>query len=444
MNNRELYNAFAEIDDTLIRDSAPSSASGPGTRGNTASRRKIVLSVLISAVLLAAGIAAGIILSNYTRSRSNAPAGPDEHIVSDPAATRLSTAEPSATPLASATPGDIDGEDLPDVAIEGESTGNINAILYDFARVEYFGDTEDIAKIDEGKLFELIDAGFVGFLSKRGDTFVDCVPDPEHERMLFEYRGVLYLCCPVRYTYTSSKSDSDYSLIERVFVRYELILPDGSAPTSERDPFKEQEGAKLAITDPTEEQMQIISVYQQLYPEYKDRQPLLGDTDPIRGEVFFVPPEWYNKGYPAILGRHIFEQIGEYRLCAYLQNEEFRFGVFDNDYVLRSEVIAGNNIEDSIANWPCCMFEKGGNYYIAVEFYSARQGIYSSSTVIYALPSLTVVWRDSELLENDPGSEHDQYRFAINGNDFDIYEYEYHNGWMEPRFKERIPIASVI
>ena len=73
MNNRELYNAFAEIDDRLIRDSAPSSASGHGTRGNTASRRKIVLSVLISAVLLAAGIAAGIILSNYTRSRSNTP-----------------------------------------------------------------------------------------------------------------------------------------------------------------------------------------------------------------------------------------------------------------------------------------------------------------------------------------------------------------------------------
>ncbi len=442
MNNRELYNAFAEIDAALISDSSPD--SGRKDRGGSDKKGRIIFPVLISAVLLAAGIAAGIILSNYTRSRSNALSEPDEHIVSYPAATQLSTAEPSATPLASATPGDIDGEDLPDVVIEGESTGNINAILYDFARVEYFGDTEDIAKVDEGKLFELIDAGFVGFLSKRGDTFVDCVPDTEHERMLFEYRGVLYLCCPVRYTYTSSKSGSSHSLIERVFVRYDLVLPDGSAPTSERDPFKEQEGAKLAITDPTEEQMQIISVYQQLYPEYKDRQPLLGDTDPIRGEVFFVPPEWYNKGYPAILGRHFFEQIGEYRLCAYLQNEEFRFGVFDNDFVLRSEVVSGNNIEGSIANWPCCVFEKGGNYYIAVEFYSARQGIYSSSTVIYALPSLTVVWRDSELFENDPGSEFDQYRFAVNGTDFDIYEYEYHNGWMEPRFKERIPIPSVI
>ena len=208
------------------------------------------------------------------------------------------------------------------------------------------------------------------------------------------------------------------------------------------DPFKLHEGEKLSITVPTESQKQIITVYKQLYPEYKDRQPLLFDTAPYEGELIFVPEEWYQKGYPAILGRHIFEQIGDQWLCAYLQNEEFRFGVFDRNFVLHSEIISWSHSPGMNCIWPCKVFEKDGNYFIAVEFYYGHQSIYSSSTSIYALPSLSEVWNDSEVLCNDPQIGYDQYRFEINGDWFDIYEYEYRNGWMEAHYIDRIRIAK--
>ncbi|MBO4327528.1 MAG: hypothetical protein J5950_09685 [Clostridia bacterium] len=216
-----------------------------------------------------------------------------------------------------------------------------------------------------------------------------------------------------------------------------------NSSSDDLDPFKLHEGKKLAITEPDEAQQRIITVYKQLYPECADRQPLLLDTEPYEGEIIFVPEEWYKKGYPAILGRHVFEQIGDQWLCAYLQNEEFRFGVFDRDFVLRSDVISWSHPAGMDCIWPCKVFEKDGGNYIAVEFYYGHQGIHSSSTVIYALPSLREVWNDSKLLYSDPQLGYDQYRFEINGDWFDIYEYEYHNGWMEAHYKESIRIDSI-
>ena len=327
MNKKDLFNAFANIDDSLVRDSVPETGGNSRKNKSDGSQNgaKVVISVLVTVVLLALGIVAGIVISQQMRSRTGLPATSPGQLVSDPTFTDAETIDPVSTPLSTEDPGD-----------------NVDS------------------------------------------------------------------------------------------------------QTPKRDPFKEQEGAKLAITEPTEEQEQIISVYKQLYPEYKDRQPLLGDTEPMDGEVFFVPPEWYYEGYPAILGRHIFVQIGENWLCSYQQNEEFRLGVFDAEFKLLTDVIASDNTGGSNAVWPCSVFEKEGNYYIAIEFYYGHQGIHSSSTVIYSLPLLDEVWRDSELLVNDPQSEYDQYRFVVNGDWFDIYEFEYHDGWMEPHFKEQILISSVL
>ncbi len=216
-----------------------------------------------------------------------------------------------------------------------------------------------------------------------------------------------------------------------------------SSPSDDLDPFKLHEGEKLAITEPNEAQQQIIAVYKQLYPECESRQPLLLDTEPYEGEIIFVPEEWYQKDYPAILGRHIFEQIGDQWLCAYLQNEEFRFGIFDRNFILQSDVISWCHPTGMNCVWPCKIFEKDGNYFIAVEYYYGHQGIHSSSTAIYELPSLREVWNDSEVLSNDPQLEYDQYRFEINGDWFDIYEYEYHDGWMEAHYIDRVRIDSI-
>ena len=216
-----------------------------------------------------------------------------------------------------------------------------------------------------------------------------------------------------------------------------------SSLSGDLDSFKLHEGEKLAITEPNEFEQQIITVYKQLYPECESRQPLLLDTAPYEGEIIFVPEEWYQKGYPAILGRHIFEQIADKWLCAYLQNEEFRFGIFDQDFVLQSDVISWKHHYGMNCIWPCKVFEKDGEQYIAVEYYYGNQGIHSSSTVIYSLPSLREIWNDSEVLCNDPQLGYDQYRFEINGDWFDIYEYEYHNGYMEPHCIDHIRIDSI-
>ena len=227
-------------------------------------------------------------------------------------------------------------------------------------------------------------------------------------------------------------------------------------PTEEPDPTPKPpalsqvriyEGKKQAVTDPTEEQRHIISVYQQLYPEYKDRQPLQYiDMSPsyYNGELFFVPEEWYYDGYPPIYGRHVFEQIGDRWLCVYLQNYEFRFGVFDNDFVLQSDVISWEASHDRYCVWPACLFEKDGSYYLAVEFSYFHQGSGDTDTLIYSLPLLREVWRDSEFLKNDPEKNLDQYRFEIEGEWFNIYEYERISGELRPHVIAKMQISSVL
>ena len=223
--------------------------------------------------------------------------------------------------------------------------------------------------------------------------------------------------------------------------------PDPTIKPLALSPFKVHEGKKLAVTDPTEEQRHIISVYKQLYPEYKDRQPLQVDGlgGPMdMGEIFFVPEEWYYEGYPAVIGHHIFEQIGDRWLCVYLQNGEFRFGVFDSDFVLQSDVISWDTENRSSTGWPACLFEKDGSYYLAVEFSYFHQGSGGTNTLIYSLPLLREVWRDSEFLKNDPEKGFDQYRFEIEGEWFNIYEYERISGHMYPHVIAKMQISSVL
>ena len=223
--------------------------------------------------------------------------------------------------------------------------------------------------------------------------------------------------------------------------------PDPTPKPPALDPFKVHEGKELAVTDPTEEQRHIISVYQQLYPENKDRQPLQYiDMSPsyYNGELFFVPEEWYYEGYPGIHGRHVFEQIGDRWLCVYLQNGEFRFGVFDSDFVLQSDVISWNTGNRSSTGWPACLFEKDGSYYLAVEFSYFHQGSGATNTLIYSLPLLREVWRDSEFLKNDPEKNLDQYRFEIEGEWFNIYEYERISGELRPHVIAKMQISSVL
>ncbi|MBO7397750.1 MAG: hypothetical protein J6V10_01510 [Clostridia bacterium] len=228
-------------------------------------------------------------------------------------------------------------------------------------------------------------------------------------------------------------------------------------PTEEPDPTPKPpalsqvriyEGKKQAVTDPTEEQLRIISVYRQLYPEYAERQPLQHIYNPeYEGEIFFVPDEWYYEGYPTISGKHVFEQIGDRWLCVYVQkyledHREFRFGVFDSDFVLQTDVISWPY--SSAGDWPACLFEKDGSYYLAVEFSYYHSGMGGTTTVIYALPSLQEVWRDSEFLVNDPDKNYDQYRFEIEGEWFNVYEIERVGGVLSPHVIAKMKISSVL
>lgn len=223
--------------------------------------------------------------------------------------------------------------------------------------------------------------------------------------------------------------------------------PSGEGPdaTPKISANKVREAEEYAVTEPTEEQSRIISVYRQLYPEYKDSRPL---CYPLYndGEIFFVPEEWFYAYYPAVTGKTIIYQIDDFNVCAFVQTTgekgEFRFGVFDENYALTSDVFSGTPLFKGTA-WPHKIIERDEKQYLAVEYYYGHQGIRSSETVIYALPSMEKVWHDSEIFPNDPDAETDMYRFAINGDSFDVYDFVYHDGWMEEVYKTRIEISEI-
>ena len=215
--------------------------------------------------------------------------------------------------------------------------------------------------------------------------------------------------------------------------------------TPKISPNKVREVEEYSITEPTAEQSRVITVYKQLYPEYKDSTPL---CDPLYndGGIFFVPEEWLYAYYPAVTGETVFYQIDNYNICAFIQTigekGTFRFGVFDENYTLMSEVLSGIPLFEGKI-WPHKIIERNEMRYLIVEYYYGWHGIRNSETVIYALPSLEKVWSDSEIFRNDPGSEFDQFRFAINGDYLDVYEFVYHNGWMEEVFKTKIEISEI-
>ena len=215
--------------------------------------------------------------------------------------------------------------------------------------------------------------------------------------------------------------------------------------TPKISPNKVREFEEYSITEPTAEQSRVITVYRQLYPEYKDSTPL---CNPLYndGGIFFVPKEWLYAYYPAVTGKTVFYQIDNYNVCAFIQTigekGKFRFGVFDENYTLMSEVLSGIPLFEGKI-WPHKIIERNEMRYLIVEYYYGWHGIRNSETVIYALPSLEKVWSDSEIFRNDPGSEFDQFRFAINGDYLDVYEFVYHNGWMEETFKTRIKISEI-
>ncbi len=197
---------------------------------------------------------------------------------------------------------------------------------------------------------------------------------------------------------------------------------------------KDESRVKIAsdsqITDPTEEQSRIINVYRQLYPDYPDREPLMTQD----GEsIFFVPEEWYYADYPEIYGRHEFRQFGSYVLCVYIQDAEFRFGVFSVDnYQLTSVVKRGNMLNadgsglyrEGDGNWtlPLKMFKSNGSYYVATELYIVANGTnVRSDTVIYSLPTLHELWNDSVVYERSDSGDTDNYRFKINDDQLDVY-----------------------
>ena len=215
--------------------------------------------------------------------------------------------------------------------------------------------------------------------------------------------------------------------------------------TPKISPNKVREFEEYSITEPTAEQSRVITVYKQLYPEYKDSTPL---CDPLYNDegIFFVPEEWLYAYYPAVTGETVFYQIDNYNICAFIQTigekGTFRFGVFDENYTLMSEVLSGIPLFEGKI-WPHKIIERNEMRYLIVEYYYGWHGIRNSETVIYALPSLEKVWSDSEIFRNDPGSEFDQFRFAINGDYLDVYEFVYHNGWMEEVFKTKIEISEI-
>ncbi len=223
--------------------------------------------------------------------------------------------------------------------------------------------------------------------------------------------------------------------------------PSGEEPngTPKISANKVREAEESAVTEPTEEQSRVISVYRQLYPECKDSKPL---CDPLynEGEIFFVPEEWVYAYYPAVTGKAVFYEVGDYNVCAFIQTTgekgEFRFGLFDGSFKLLSDVFSGTPLFEGKV-WPHKIIERGEKKYLAVEYYYGWHGIRSSETVIYALPSMERVWCDTELYPNDPDSEFDSFRFAINGDSFDVYDFVYHNGWMEETFKTSIEISEI-
>ena len=222
-------------------------------------------------------------------------------------------------------------------------------------------------------------------------------------------------------------------------------LSEEPEATPKISPNKVREFEEYSITEPTAEQSRVITVYRQLYPEYKDSTPL---CNPLYndGGIFFVPKEWLYAYYPAVTGKTVFYQIDNYNVCAFIQTigekGKFRFGVFDENYTLMSEVLSGIPLFEGKI-WPHKIIERNEMRYLIVEYYYGWHGIRNSETVIYALPSLEKVWSDSEIFRNDPGSEFDQFRFAINGDYLDVYEFVYHNGWMEETFKTRIKISEI-
>lgn len=99
--------------------------------------------------------------------------------------------------------------------------GTVNGFL----RLERFEETADTNfTVDSSKLFEVINAEFVRYLSERGNTFVDCELNKDFQTFLFNYRGTLYLCCPVRYSYISGSIGKEVTMIARVFVRFEAVI----------------------------------------------------------------------------------------------------------------------------------------------------------------------------------------------------------------------------
>ena len=94
--------------------------------------------------------------------------------------------------------------------------------------------------------------------------------------------------------------------------------------------------------------------------------------------------------------------------------------------------------------WSYWKERKDGSYYLAVEFSYFHQGSGATNTLIYSLPLLREVWRDSEFLKNDPEKDFDQYRFEIEGEWFNIYEYEWISGHMYPHVIAKMQISSVL
>jgi hypothetical protein len=214
---------------------------------------------------------------------------------------------------------------------------------------------------------------------------------------------------------------------------------------AEIDQFKLNEGQKLAILEPTEKQASIIRVYKQLFPENSERTPLINELD---DSVFFVPEEWYCKDYPPIIGQHRFICIGKDYCAIYRENEEFRIGVFDEHFNLKSQILSGyilGNKWDS--NWtvPVSVFNRDNGTFIAVEYYSGKNRIYSSDSVIYCLPLLEEVWRDTDLLPEGEDNGFDTYRFKVEDGYFDVYTYVVHESptYMEEQYKERIMFDSI-
>lgn len=99
MNNKEIYDAFAGIDEELVRSSSPEAMRSRGSRSRRSgdNGKKNPFPVIITVVLLAAGIAAGVIISMKVRGKVGGPSSSGQPLSSGQPALDGPTATPWPT-----------------------------------------------------------------------------------------------------------------------------------------------------------------------------------------------------------------------------------------------------------------------------------------------------------------------------------------------------------